>query len=127
MQFLEFLHQSWNVTGDLSFEVRELICFGVQRDPQYNCRNFGTNPSKNYKQDPNFCFFKSKRVPKMQNFMLISVLLEKMLKNACKKSYEKNSQLKVHFLGFYLHIVLVFLCNFLVIFFAFFPTVLYSA
>jgi len=37
---------------------------------------------------------------KAQNCMLISNLLEKLPKNTCKKSYEQNSQLKVHFLAF---------------------------
>jgi len=37
---------------------------------------------------------------KIYEFMLISDLLEKLQKNACKKNYTQNSQLKVHFLAF---------------------------
>jgi len=60
------------------------------------------------KGTPNKYFLnQSKWVPKTQNFMLISDLLENFFLNAYEKIYEQNSQLKVHFLGFYLNIVLV--------------------
>jgi len=36
----------------------------------------------------------------MQYYMLISDLLKKLQKKCMQKSYEQNSQLKVHFLGF---------------------------
>jgi len=53
--------------------------------------------------------------------MVILEMLEKLRKNACEKSCEQNSQLIVHFLGFYLYKVLVFVYNFISgIVFAFF-------